>query len=192
MPNLVSECFHYQVSPSSSVIFLLFCSLKGVADNRDQYVSLKKGGFWQLGIWLRWGKVLVFFSLCMLQCGNTHKLLVLEQVAVVGVGCRMLGHKAKDSGWRRQDGAEGDGGQRTGVQQKLRTWEMRRTHKHTNLQTPLEQLNITNLSFVFQNVDPVHRQENVHFALLCCLFCVELTGCLEMRGNGWNTSRQRE
>lgn len=39
---------------------------------------------------------------------------------MVGVGRRVLSHKAEDFGRRRQDGGEGDGGQRAGVEQELR------------------------------------------------------------------------
>lgn len=39
---------------------------------------------------------------------------------MVGVSHRMLSHKAEDFGRRRQDGGEGDGGQRAGVEQELR------------------------------------------------------------------------
>lgn len=38
----------------------------------------------------------------------------------MSVGRRVLSHKAEDFGRRRQDGREGDGGQRAGVEQELR------------------------------------------------------------------------
>lgn len=58
---------------------------------------------------------------CKAVTGDTHKLRALEQIAVVRVCCRVLSHKAKDFGRGRQDGTEGDGGQRACVQQKLKT-----------------------------------------------------------------------
>lgn len=39
---------------------------------------------------------------------------------MVGVGRRVLSHKAEDFGRQRQDGGEGDGGQMAGVEQELR------------------------------------------------------------------------
>lgn len=51
---------------------------------------------------------------------STHKLLALEQVAVVGVCCRVSRHETKDFRSQRQDGGVGDGGERAGVEQELR------------------------------------------------------------------------
>lgn len=55
-----------------------------------------------------------------LQRASTHKLLALEQVAVVGVCCRVSRHETKDFWSQRQDGGVGDGGERAGVEQELR------------------------------------------------------------------------
>lgn len=51
---------------------------------------------------------------------STHKLLALEEVAVVGVCCRVSRHETKDFRSQRQDGGVGDGGERAGVEQELR------------------------------------------------------------------------
>lgn len=55
-----------------------------------------------------------------LRRASTHKLLALEQVAVVGVCCRVSRHETEDLWSQRQDGGVGDGGERAGVEQELR------------------------------------------------------------------------
>lgn len=54
---------------------------------------------------------------------STHKLPALEQVAVVGVCRRVLGHETEDFWSERQHGGVGDGGERAGVEQELRDQE---------------------------------------------------------------------
>lgn len=133
--NLVSECLHYQVSASSDVLLLSWSS-ESVADSWHQDRSLKR--FENNSIWKNkhtQKKIPLspprlsnlFFS--VYYGGNTHKLLALEQVAVVHVSRRMLRYKAKDFGGVAQDGTEGDGGERAGVQEELRAANMRRTLK---------------------------------------------------------------
>lgn len=51
---------------------------------------------------------------------STHKLLALEQVAVVGVCRRVARHETEDFRSQRQDGRVGDGGEGAGVEQELR------------------------------------------------------------------------
>lgn len=50
---------------------------------------------------------------------TTHKLLALEQVAVVHVRRMVSGHKAEDFGRRGKDSTEGDSLQGAGVLHKL-------------------------------------------------------------------------